>query len=116
MMQTLATQRLVVFGKAASALLKRHFLKRSSASAESNWIKGQAFINRSRNMSFLAQAERDTDGFWYYRICVRTGTGSGNYRFEHLNTPREAFINWRQALKAGEYLAQQLATLRYRFQ
>ncbi|WP_411569959.1 hypothetical protein [Pectobacterium cacticida] len=111
MMQTLTTQRLMVLGKAVSALLGRmHFFKCSPTSVESNWM-----INRSRNMSFQAQVERDTDGFWYFRICVRTGTCPGNYRFEYLNTPREAFINSGQSLKAGEYLVKQLATLRYRF-
>ncbi|WP_264101800.1 hypothetical protein [Brenneria izbisi] len=111
MMQTLTTLRLMVFGKAVSALLGRmHFLKCSPTFVESDWI-----TNRSRNMSFQAQVERDTDGFWYFRICARTGTHPGNYRFEHLKTPHEAFINDRLALQAGESLAKELATLRYRF-
>lgn len=111
-MQTLTTQRLMVLGKAVSALLGRmHFLKCSPTSVESNWI-----TNRSQNMSFRAKVERDTDGFWCFRICVRIGTCPSNYRFEYLNTSREAFINSTQALKAGEYLAKELATLRYRFQ
>ncbi|GKW23107.1 hypothetical protein PEC311524_07010 [Pectobacterium carotovorum subsp. carotovorum] len=111
-MQTLTTQRLMIFGKAVSAFLGRmHFVKCSPTSVESDWI-----TNRSRNMSFQAQVERDSDGFWYFRVYVRTGTCPGNYRFEYLNTPREAFISSSQALKTGENLVHELATLRYRFQ
>ncbi len=111
-MHTLVTQRLMVFGKAITALLERmHFLKCSPTSVESDWM-----TNRSRNMSFQAHVERDNDGFWSFRIYARTGTHPGNYRFEYLKTPHEAFINSRLALQAGESLAKQLATLRYRFQ
>lgn len=76
---------------------------------------GQWISNRSRHMHFRAKAFRKEDG-WAYLVERRTGWFGVPYQYDTHQPTDNFYPERRKAIEAAQLLAEQLATLRYRFQ
>lgn len=76
---------------------------------------GQWIPNRSRHMHFRAKVFRKDAG-WAYQVESRTGWLGTSYQYQSHIPADNVYTDRGKAIEAAQLLANQLATLRYRFQ
>lgn len=92
-----------------------HSLLERLLPAREDSIHGEWISNQTGQLSYRAHAFRFDDGSWDIAVLCRSGRISSDYRYQWCRIAQKGRYRRNQALREAHRLAEQLATLRYRF-